>query len=179
MVLLIVGRRNWRSNQRPVMTERAYRPERLSLNLSQIPAHLARMVAHNRCPRQRMPTAELGAAPHESCFWKRQVFAAHARKVSGAQIPWNHRKFVRHFKGHFLKRHCKFESSMPSHPVRSPALNPWRSHKPRRSAPFSGSGIGLHSRNAGLRQGFGLLSPGPVFDSRFLHMRRGEVCLHG
>src|SRR5262249_25354346 len=33
--------------------------------------------------------------------------------------------------------------------------------------------IGLHSQNAELRRGRRLLSPGPVFDSRFLHRRRG------
>jgi hypothetical protein len=66
-----------------------------------------------------------------------------------------------------------------SQPVASPAPNCWWSHKPRRSAPFSGSCIGLHSRNANVRRGYRLLSPGPVFDSRFLHLRRGGERLQG
>jgi len=54
-----------------------------------------------------------------------------------------------------------------SQPVWSSAPNSWWSQKPRHSAPLSGSCTRLHSRNADVRREYRLLSPGPVFDSRF------------
>jgi hypothetical protein len=85
-------------------------------------------------------------------------------------------------RGHRTKheslRESRFESWSLSQPVGSPAPNSLGSQNPRRSAPFSGSCIRLHSRNADVRRGYRRLSPGPVFDSRFLQHGRRTIPLN-
>jgi len=45
------------------------------------------------------------------------LFAAHARKVSGTQIPLNYRKFAGHFKGAIQSDIREFESCRPSQQI--------------------------------------------------------------